>query len=333
MSLRVVEAGFYATVQDTGRAGFQRLGIHRSGVLDWLAPALLNTLLGNPLRAAVVEMHFPAPRLRFEQAAVLAIGGADFCPMLDGRPLANWRQYRAEPGQTLTFREPRRGRWAYLAVAGGLATPRWLGSASMTPFAGLVGVLGRPLEAGDELPLPTLARLGDNRLALSPTVLPRYTSDENCPIRIVPSAEFHNLDDASQARLLSETFVVGADSNRMATRLEGVVLRLTEPIELVSSAVAPGVIQLPPDGRPTVLLSDAQTTGGYPRIAHIITADLPAFAQRRLGQTVRFTRTTQLEAEHATSNLRQTLRRLAAAVAVTDAAHTIQKPAGAPATR
>ncbi len=114
MGIRVLEAGLYTTVQDAGRSGYRRWGIGRGGALDGLAASLLNILLGNPPEAALLEMHFPAPRLRFEQAAVIAIGGADFDPTLDGRPLANWQRHAVQPGQQLAFRQPRRGRWAYL---------------------------------------------------------------------------------------------------------------------------------------------------------------------------------------------------------------------------
>ncbi len=322
MGIRVLEAGLYTTVQDTGRSGQRRWGIGRGGALDGLAASLLNLLLGNPPEAALLEMHFPAPRLRFEQATVMAIGGADFAPTLDGRPLANWQRYAVQPGQELAFRQPGRGRWAYLAVAGGLATPRWLGSASMNPFAGLDGLLGRPLRAGDEIPLPPGLPTLKAGLALAHRVRPAYVADDTRPVRVLPGAEFHALDPASQAALFGEAMTIGTNSNRMATRLEGVRLRLAQPVELVSSAVTCGSIQLPPDGRPVVLLADAQTVGGYPRVAHIITADMPDFVQRRPGQPVRFQPTTISEAERAAAVQRRQLERLAAAVALTDTART-----------
>jgi biotin-dependent carboxylase-like uncharacterized protein len=323
MGIRVLEAGLYTTVQDAGRSGQRRWGIGRSGALDGLAASLLNILLGNPLEAALLEMHFPGPRLRFEQATVMAIGGADFAPTLDGRPLANWQRHVVQPGQELAFRQPRRGRWAYLAVAGGLHTPRWLGSASMNPFAGLDGLLGRPLRAGDEIPLSPGLPTPAAGLALAHRARPEYVTDDTRPLRVLPGAEFHALDPDSQAALFDEAMTIGADSNRMATRLEGVRLRLAYPVELVSSAVACGSIQLPPDGRPVVLLADAQTIGGYPRVAHIITADLPDFVQRRPGQSVRFQPTTIVEAERAAATQRQRLRQLATAVALTDTARTV----------
>lgn len=320
MGIRVLEAGLYTTVQDAGRTGQRRWGIGCGGTLDWLAASLLNILLGNPPEATVLEMHFPGPRLHFTQAAVIAIGGADFCPVLDGRPLATWQRYAVQPGQTLVFRQPRYGRWAYLAVAGGLSTPRWLGSASMNPFAGLEGILGRPLRAGDELPLPAGLPMPAGSLALAGHVRPDYAATR--PIRVLPGAEFHALAPESQAALFGAALTIGTASNRMATRLEGVRLCLARPVELVSSAVASGTIQLPPDGRPVVLLADAQTIGGYPRVAHIITADLPDFVQRQLGQAVRFQPTTILDAEQAAAAQRQGLKQLALAVSLTDRART-----------
>ncbi len=322
MGIRVLEAGLYTTVQDAGRMGQRRWGIGRGGALDGLAASLLNLLLGNPPEAALLEMHFPAPRLRFGQATVMAVGGADFGPTLDGRPLAHWQRHAVQPGQELAFRQPRRGRWAYLAVAGGLHVPRWLGSASMNPFAGLDGLLGRPLRAGDEIPLPPGLPMLAAGLALAHRVRPAYVTDDTRPIRVLPGAEFHALDLDSQAVLFGAAMTIGADSNRMATRLEGVRLHLAQPVELVSSAVVCGTIQLPPDGRPVVLLADAQTVGGYPRVAHIITADMPDFVQRRPGQSVRFQPTTILEAERAAAAQRRQIERLATAVALTDTART-----------
>lgn len=322
MSVDVLEAGCYASVQDAGRPGFRRLGVPPGGVLDAPAAVVANLLAGNAPETPLLEMHFPAPRLRFAQATVIALSGADFSPLLDGRPLADWRRHDVKSGQTLCFTRPRYGRWAYLAVAGGLATPRWLGAGAMTPFAGLDGLLGRPLQTGDRLPLPPHGRppASADGLALATTVRPAYARGVMRPIRIVPGPEFDRLTPDDQTRLCTEAFTVGAASNRMATRLEGARLHPVEPSELVSAAVAPGVIQLPPDGRPTVLLADAQTVGGYPRIASIIAADLPDFVQRPLGATVRFRLTTIAEAEREAAALRRRLAALAAAVALTDAA-------------
>ncbi|MDW8216745.1 MAG: biotin-dependent carboxyltransferase family protein [Acidobacteriota bacterium] len=313
-----MEAGLYASVQDAGRPGLRRLGVAPGGVLDYPAAAIANLLVGNAPESPVLEIHFPAPRLRFAQETFIALGGADFSPTLDGRPLANWRRHRVRSGQQLSFGKPRYGRWAYLAFAGGgLATPRWFGSAAMTPFAGLDGLLGRPLRAGDVLPLPPCLPALTDDAALAPTALPAYARGVVRPIRVVPGPEFNRLAPDDRARFFTEAFTVGAASNRMATRLEGARLRLAEPLELVSSAVACGVIQLPPDGRPTVLLADAHTVGGYPRAAFVIAADLPDFVQRPLGATVHFQPTTIAEAERAATALRRGLAKLTAAVALT----------------
>ncbi len=319
VSIEVLEAGAYASVQDAGRPGWRRLGIAPGGFLDGLAAAIANLLAGNAPNAPALEMHFPAPRLRFAQATSFALGGADFSPALDGRPLSNWRRYRAPAGQTLSFHGPRYGRWAYLSVAGGLATPRWLGSAALAPFAGLDGLLGRPLQAGDALPLRQGAAVPAARPALAWAARPGYARGAWRPIRVIPGPELERLAPDAQARFFAEAFTVGASSNRLATRLEGARLHLAAPLELASSAVACGVIQLPPDGCPMALLAGAQTIGGYPRIASIIAADLPDFVQLPLGAPTRFQPTTIAEAERAALALRRQLERLAAAIALTDA--------------
>ncbi len=320
MSLEVLEAGCCTSVQDLGRPGRRRFGITPGGVLDVPAAAIANILVGNRPEAPLLEMHFPPPRLRFRQATAIALGGADFSPLLDGRPLANWRRYTVQPGQILHFGRLRYGRWAYLAVAGGLVTPQWLGSAAMTPFASLDGLLGRRLQAGDTLSLRPYTSAALPTLALAATAQPAYARGVVRPIRVIPGPDFDHLTQADQGRFFTEAFTVGASSNRMATRLEGAQFHLVAPPALVSSAVACGVIQLPPDGYPTVLLADAQTVGGYPRVAAIITADLPDFVQRPLGAVVRFRPTTLVEAERTAADLRHRLAKLAAAVALTGAA-------------
>jgi antagonist of KipI len=195
-------------------------------------------------------------------------------------------------GTQIDFGGMRRGARSYLAIASGLRTEALLGSRSADINAGI----GRALAAGDELPAASVAtHLTPTKWSLDPA--PWFDADETNPIRVVAGTHFSRLDAVSQRNLFATEFRIGADSNRVGCRLEGAKLALREPLELVSAGVVPGTMQLPPSGMPIVLTAEAPTTGGYPRIAHVIAVDLPRLAQRRPGGAVRFTQVSPVTAQ------------------------------------
>lgn len=329
MTLRIVQQGLLTTIQDMGRRGAQHLGVPVSGAMDPLALRVANLLVGNDEEAAGIEMTIIGAGITFEDDALVALGGADLQAMLDGVPVPAWHAAFASRGATLTFRGAATGCHTALAVAGGLDVPRVLGSRSTSPRASLGGLEGRPLRGGDMVPvcadrsdtsqrlMAALQRSADRgtpvaRWGLTANVREWYRPGQS--IRVVEGSHTALLDDGSRERFYSQAFRVSTQSDRMGYRLTGVPLSLTRPLELLSEGVTTGTIQLPPGGDPIVLLADRQTIGGYPRIAHVASVDLPALAQRRPGEAVRFMPWTVEDAREAKRTREAELAHLASAI-------------------
>ncbi len=311
MSLLVQKSGLQDTVQDAGRWGYAHLGIHAAGAADPVALHVANLLVGNAPNTAALEMHFPAPHLRFEKPALFALAGADFRAELDGREVPVGTPVLATAGSTLVFRQHVRGMRAYLAVQGGFALESWLGSNSTDLLAGVGGLHGRALLADDRLPFrQTLseAPLGNIIFPWSARVSDLYPAGS--VFRFLPGPEYDLLDAASRERLATAEWRLSRQSNRMACAVEGPALALREQYELVSSAVLPGTVQVLPDGSMLLLLADCQTTGGYPRVAQVLAADLPGLAQHRPGDGFYFCPAQIEEAAAAARRQRMLLRRL-----------------------
>jgi antagonist of KipI len=287
MSLLIHKEGVLTTVQDLGRWGFRDLGINPSGVMDPTATRLINILLGNAEDDAVLEFHFPAGTVVFEKSALFALGGAEFDARLNGAKIENWRPYFAEGDAEIKFSGKKSGARAYLSVCGGFALEEWLGSHSTNLTASAGGFEGRRLRTGDRIDCckhvtePSLLNYSVSR-SLIPIYRPFPT------VRIVAGAEFEMLSDESRDTFLESGFTVSKESNRMGYRLLGDPLQLSNKVEMLSSAVSFGTIQLLPDGNLIVLMADHQTTGGYPRIANVISLDLPLLAQLNPNDKVAF---------------------------------------------
>jgi antagonist of KipI len=279
MSILINKPGILTTVQDLGRNGFRRFGINQNGAMDKIAVRLINSLLGTDENAAVLEMHFPAPEILFEDAADFALGGADFSARLNGERIENWRIYHAEKNSTLKFDTKIFGNRAYLAIKGGFNVENWLGSASTNLKARIGGIEGRKLQNGDRIFFNqrTIAGGQQTNYKISNSLIPFYSKFPT--VRVIAGAEFELLTAKSQEDFLKENFTITQNSDRMGFRLSGEPLYLLSGKELVSSAVNFGTIQLLPDGQMIVLMADHQTSGGYPRLANVISTDLPLLAQ------------------------------------------------------
>jgi KipI family sensor histidine kinase inhibitor len=274
--VEVVQPGMFTTVQDLGRAGHRAEGVVLSGAADPFALRIANLLVGNPADAAGLECTLIGPELIILHDTVVALAGAEF------GDLPRWRPIPVKAGTRLKLGSARRGCRGYLAFAGGLGVNRVLGSRSTHVRARLGGFAGRPVQAGDVLPVPSVPRIVTDHWQIDERIVPPYSNTPTVRVVRGPQAaefgpEFHGA-----------TFTVTPQADRMGARLKGPALARKSGGELRSSAVAPGTVQVPPDGQPIVLLADAQTLGGYPQIAHVITVDLPLVAQLRPGDTVRF---------------------------------------------
>lgn len=295
------------TVQDSGRNGFRRFGINPGGAMDKTAVRLINILLGNAENEAVLEIHFSAPVIKFEENAIIALGGADFGVKIDEKPIENWRPCFVTKDQILRFSKKNSGNRAYLSVKGGFEIKAWLNSKSTNLTAKIGGFEGRNLEKGDRIFFNQNFEKPDSKFDyfISDNLIPGYKSTPK--IRIIGGAEFEFLTGLSEEILLKDEFTISADSNRMGFRISGKPLYLLDKIELVSSAVDFGTIQLLPDGQMIILMADHQTTGGYPRIAHIFSRDLPILAQLGASDKIRFEMISLKEAEELLCNFENEL--------------------------
>jgi KipI family sensor histidine kinase inhibitor len=282
--ITVLRPGLLTTIQDVGRWGYQHLGVPVAGPLDPLSHRLANALLGNLPDAATLEATIVGPELRFERDATIAITGADLQPTLEGTPLAMGSVVECAPGSVLRFGNRRAGARAYVAVDGGIGVPPVLGSRATHVMSGLGGVAGRALRAGDRVPLRDRQRFSgrtarDRRIHEGGSVRLRVMAG--------PQSEYA---DPSVLEVLQQTrFTVSPQSDRMGYRLTGGALPMRkESGEMISDAAVVGALQVPPSGQPILLMADRQTTGGYPQIAVVITADLPLAAQLVPGDSIQF---------------------------------------------
>ncbi len=288
MSILIQKSGVLSTIQDLGRTGFRRFGINLNGAMDKTAVRLINILLGNDETEAVLEMHFPAPVLQFEEDTIIALGGADFGAKLDDKLIENWRPYFIEKNQTLIFTKKGFGNRAYLSIKGGFKIEKWLGSTSTNLTAEIGGFEGRNLQKNDRLIFNSKFKIQNSKFLykISKNLTPRYSSFPT--VRVIVGAEYEQMTALSEQNFLKQDFTISNDSNRMGFRLNGEPLYLLDKIELVSSAVDFGTIQLLPDGQLVTLMADHQTSGGYPRIAHVVSTDLPILAQLGANDKVGF---------------------------------------------
>jgi biotin-dependent carboxylase-like uncharacterized protein len=289
-AFRVHAGGLLATVEDLGRPAARRYGVPGGGAMDTFALEAANRLAGNPPEAAALEITGGGAIFEALAPLLLAVAGADLGAWLDGWPLAPWTAALARPGAQLQF-QGRQGDWgarAYLALAGGVATPEVLGSRGTCLAGGFGGFVGRPLRPGDLL--ETGAACDDpGALAGRRWLAERRPAYHAEPVlRVVRGPHAGSFTAESLAALMSEPFRVSPTSNRMGYRLEGPLLRTIAPADLPSLGVLPGAIQVPPDGGAILLMADAQTTGGYPIAGVVIGADLPLAAQLLPGDRLRF---------------------------------------------
>jgi KipI family sensor histidine kinase inhibitor len=278
--LEVLDGGLLTTIQDAGRFGYRRLGVTQGGPMDAAAHRAANRLVGNPEGAAALECTIAGPSLRFAVTAAFAITGADLGAFLERADKGDWEvplsmSVLARAGNVLTFRGRRAGCRAYIAFAGGIDVPPVLGSRATDLTAGLGGLEGRGLRAGDRLALCPGARVSIPSSSRTPPPAP----SEAVTVRVVlgPQADLFTPDALS--RFLSEAYSVTPVSDRVGCRLSGSPLRHAGAAEIVTDGMVFGSVQVPPDGQPIVMMADAPTTGGYPKIATVVAADLPLAAQ------------------------------------------------------
>ena len=286
--IQVQEPGLFTTVQDLGREGFGAMGVSASGAADAISLRLGNRMVGNQEGAAGLEMTLLGGTFTFLERALLALTGSDFGAALDGKPVELWSSFEAKAGQTLRLGPTRTGARCYLCVRGGIAIELFLGSASTHILSGLGGLEGRALRKGDVL------KMGAESGAFHERRLTGRALKELQPRRVLRVTEGPQSDwfPESARRLFYESrYRVAEESNRMGIRLEGAIVPVPSGAEMmISEGVSLGAIQVPEGGKPIILFVEQQTTGGYPKIANVISADLHSLGQLRPRDEIRFER-------------------------------------------
>ena len=304
MSIEVLKAGIADSIQDAGRYGYQFQGINPAGVMDPLAAMVANYLVGNPAGEAVIELHFPAAVLQFGKTLIGALSGGDFSASIHGVDIPLNTPFLIAKGDILQFTHLNQGARCYLALRRGLTIEPWLNSKSTHSAAAIGGWCGRFLKKGDVLPVQDTTDYAEAIRQTKEKTLPWKLQLQdfyrpNLPIRLLAGHEWELLQEESKLKIQNSAFTISAQSNRMAYRLQGGRLQTINPVSMLSSAVTKGTLQLLPNGQLALLMADHQTTGGYPRIAHVISADLPVLAQTGPLSSIHFTLVSQHTATQA----------------------------------
>lgn len=302
--IEILTTGKINTVQDLGRKGWLDIGVSPSGAMDRQALETANLMLRNDPMAAAIEVALFPFRFRVDADIDIAVTGADCDVSIDGLVYPSWWAVTVRQGQSVTLEAPRAGARAYVAFAGGIDTPPVLGSRSTDLKSGFGGLNGGGLSRGDHLPLRPSARpaalsAGGIGVAWGDRPIVRDHRQGPIEIRVLPAAEYDVFTPESHDALVSSDWTVTAEANRMGYRLSGVGFALTQPLELLSHGIVPGTMQVPRSGQPIIQLADANTCGGYPKIATVIEADLPRLAQAPTGAALRFSLVTTDEAVDA----------------------------------
>ena len=310
--MKVIKAGILDTIQDNGRYGNQHLGINPSGAMDKYAMQVTNMLAGNKPGEAIIEMHFPAAVFMFTQPALIALGGADFSASINGEPVPPLHAIIVGKNDVLQFHKPVNGARVYLAVSGGLLADNWMNSYSTHLKAKAGGYQGRNLRKDDELLLRQsfFHSVQQEDFIVLPWQADTKWREESKEILILPGNEWQWLTNETKENFTMTSFVITQQSDRMGYRLNNIPLHSTTNEEVVSSAVSFGTIQLLPDGGLIVLMADHQTTGGYPRVAHVISAHHSKLAQMKAGDKIQFRFTNQQTAEELLIKQQQHLLQL-----------------------
>src|SRR5690348_11911977 len=288
-AIQVQAPGLLTTVQDLGREGFGPIGVSPSGAADPISLRLGNRLVGNLEGTAGLEMTLLGGTFLFSQRAILALTGSDFGATLDDAPVAPGTSFQVSPGQTLRLGTTRSGARSYLCVQGGIAVPPFLRSASTHILNGLGGFDGRPLREGDLLQIGPATKFFRKR-TIGARLSERLSSRKI--LRVTPGPQVDWFSESSLRLFYEATYRVAEQSNRMGIRLEGAFVSPHGGRQMITEGVSLGAVQVPPGGSPIILFVDQQTTGGYPKIANVISADLHRVGQLRPRDEIRFEQVT-----------------------------------------
>jgi len=295
-AFEVIQPGPLTTVQDLGRHGWQQYGVPPSGAIDDYAFRIGNVLVGNEESAASLEITLIGCQLRVLEDAVIALTGADLAPTLNGDPIPMWETFPVSGGNKISFLRLKTGCRAYLAVSGGIDVPRVMASAATYTRAGIGGFEGRALRSGDILrtvecaPPPIRARIPRE-------YRPEYGSQ--IELRVILGPQDDCFTGEGIHTFLRSEYTISVLADRMGYRLEGPQIQHSAKADIISDGIPLGAVQVPGDGLPIILLVDRQTTGGYTKIATVVSTEIPKLAQAKPGDKVRFRRVSEEQAQIA----------------------------------
>lgn len=295
MGIRILNGGFLTTVQDMGRYGSQETGMAVSGVMDTRAAALADILVGNDENEAVLEVTMMGPIMEFTEDELITVTGGDLGAKVDGKPLPRYEAVLIKAGQTVSFGGMYGGSRAYMAFAGGLDVAVVMGSRSTNLKAKIGGIEGRKLGAGDEIgfrsPKTWLPSMAARKLPL-----PELSSREHT-LRVVMGPQDDCFTEEGISTFLGSAYTISNEYDRMGCRMEGPVIAHKNGGDIITDGISFGAVQVPSHGNPIVMMADHQTTGGYTKIANVISVDLPVLAQCMPGMKIHFEKVTVDEAQ------------------------------------
>jgi biotin-dependent carboxylase-like uncharacterized protein len=290
---RIVKPGFFTTVQDLGRFGYLKFGVPLSGAMDEFALQVANMLVRNDQGDACLEITMLGPELEAAHDIQIAVAG-DIAFQINGHEAEMWQTIRVKNGDTILFGKVRTGCRAYLTVRGGIDVPTILGSRSTYVRGEIGGMQGRQFKAEDFIEGFDTSHLVDQTLSLPEEFIPDFDAQIDVDVLLGPQQESFTQEGIET--FLSNSYNVTIESDRMGYRLDGPIIQRSEQVDTISDAILPGSIQVPADGQPIVTMRDAQTTGGYPKIATVVSSDLHILGQAKPGDRLSFHETTLMQA-------------------------------------
>lgn len=324
MTVTVIKPGLLTTIQDLGRFGSQKYGVIVSGAMDAYSLRIANILVGNIESEAVLEISLFGTILQFNDDHLIALTGGDLTATINNEPVPLWRPFIAKKGDVLKFKRAQQGCRAYVSFAGGIQVPTIMNSKSTYLKAGMGGFEGRALQKQDEVNIGSYTKknkeihqyaiqlIGPASWSVNYHEL--ISLEQQQTIRVMQGTEWDCFTTESQHCLTNNQYTLSTEADRMGYRFDGPALTLTKKFELLSEAVTFGTVQIPPSGKPIILMADRQTTGGYPKMVQVITADLASLAQLQTGAKIRFKLVTLEEAQQALIDKEQKLKNITTAV-------------------
>jgi antagonist of KipI len=306
---RVLKPGMFTTIQDTGRHGYLRFGVPVSGAMDSFSLTAANALVENCVNCACLETTLIGPELQTLAQAQIAITGGSCAPTINGHEAPMWRTLNLQIEDVLSFGRMESGCRAYVAVKGGIDLPSVLGSRSTYVRGGFGGIDGRQLKAGDEIEVCSAPFLSAGH-QLPEELIPVYSN--NLKVHVILGPQAGMFTDKGTETFFSNPYKVTSEADRMGYRLEGSAIEHKDKADFVSDALLPGAIQVPRSQNPIVMMKDAQTTGGYPKIAVVASADLDLLGQAKPNDEIRFSKITTRQAHNRIRQYRRLLKGLSA---------------------